>query len=148
MRLDIRVGHFRPYHPQAQGKLKRFHRSLKAEVLQGKWFADSGELQRAFDHWRAVYNLKRPHEALDMAVSVICAAVQQHSAPGIRRGGDGQQRKGVSLSAGKAFREERVELKEASEEGSSEVWRYCTKVGVIDLKNGSDRPEEKVDHHG
>ncbi|MDR9946291.1 integrase core domain-containing protein [Enterobacter sichuanensis] len=58
----------RPYHPQTQGKLERFHRSLKAEVLQGKWFADSGELQRAFDHWRTVYNLERPHEALDMAV--------------------------------------------------------------------------------
>ncbi len=45
-----------------------FHRSLKAEVLQGKWFTDAGELQRAFDHWRTVYNLERPHEALDMAV--------------------------------------------------------------------------------
>ncbi|MCU6667159.1 integrase core domain-containing protein, partial [Enterobacteriaceae bacterium H4N4] len=68
MRLGIRVGHSRPYHPQTQGKLERFHRSLKAEVLQGKWFTDSGELQRAFDHWRAVYNLERPHEALNMAV--------------------------------------------------------------------------------
>ncbi|MGT1907289.1 DDE-type integrase/transposase/recombinase, partial [Enterobacter chengduensis] len=44
MRLGIKVGHSRPYHPQTQGKLERFHRSLKAEVLQGKWFADSGEL--------------------------------------------------------------------------------------------------------
>lgn len=68
LRQGIRVGHSRPYHPQTQGKLERFHRSLKAEVLQGKWFADSGELQRAFDHWRMVYNLERPHEALDMAV--------------------------------------------------------------------------------
>ena len=68
MRHGIRVGHSRPYHPQTQGKLERFHRSLKAEVLQGKWFADSGELQRAFDHWRTVYNLERPHEALEMAV--------------------------------------------------------------------------------
>ena len=68
MRHGIRVGHSRPYHPQTQGKLERFHRSLKAEVLQGKWFANEGELQRAFDHWRTVYNLERPHEALDMAV--------------------------------------------------------------------------------
>jgi hypothetical protein len=34
MRQGIRVGHSRPYHPQTQGKLERFHRSLKAEVLQ------------------------------------------------------------------------------------------------------------------
>ena len=47
MRHGIRVGHSRPYHPQTQGKLERFHRSLKTEVLQGKWFANEGELQRA-----------------------------------------------------------------------------------------------------
>ncbi|CAH6636237.1 Integrase core domain [Pseudocitrobacter vendiensis] len=52
MRQGIRVGHSRPYHLQTQGK----------------WFTDSGELQRAFDHWRTVYNLERPHEALGMAV--------------------------------------------------------------------------------
>ncbi len=68
MRLGIRVSHSRPYHPQTQGKLERFHHSLKAEVLQGKWFADSSELQRAFDHWRTAYNLEQPHEGLDMTV--------------------------------------------------------------------------------
>ena len=116
MRHGIRVGHSRPYHPQTQGKLERFHRSLKAEVLQ-KWFADSGELQRAFDHWRTVYNLERPHEALEMAVpaSRYQPSSRQYSVrvAGIRRGRDGQEggyqreaeRKGLSLKAGKAFRE-------------------------------------------
>ncbi|MGU3447241.1 IS481 family transposase, partial [Enterobacteriaceae bacterium C34A] len=50
MRQGIRVSHSRPYHPQTQGKLERFHRSLKAEVLQGQWFTDSQQVQRAFDH--------------------------------------------------------------------------------------------------
>jgi transposase InsO family protein len=68
MRQGIRVGHSRPYHPQTQGKLERFHRSLKAEVLQGRWFTDASQLQQVFDDWRAVYNLERPHEALDMGV--------------------------------------------------------------------------------
>ena len=82
MRHGIRVGHSRPYHPQTQGKLERFHRSLKAEVLQGKWFADSGELQRAFDHWRTVYNLERPHAGAGyggtgLALSAVCPAVQR-----------------------------------------------------------------------
>ncbi|EQC2551617.1 IS481 family transposase, partial [Enterobacter sichuanensis] len=45
--------------------------------------------------------------------------------------------KGVSLSAGKAFRGERVGLKETQEDGCYEVWWYSTKVGVIDLKKKS-----------
>lgn len=45
--------------------------------------------------------------------------------------------KGVSLSAGKAFRGERVGLKEMQEDGSYEVWWYSTKVGVIDPKKKS-----------
>lgn len=45
--------------------------------------------------------------------------------------------RGVSLSAGKAFRNERLGLKETQEDGQYEVWWYSTKVGVIDLKNKS-----------
>ncbi|HHX3443122.1 TPA: IS481 family transposase, partial [Enterobacter cloacae] len=41
------------------------------------------------------------------------------------------------LSAGKAFRGERVGLKEMQEDGRYEVWWYSTKVGVIDLKKKS-----------
>lgn len=82
MRQGIQVSHSIPYHPQTQGKLERFHCSLKVELLQGKWFKDSDELQRAFDHWRTVYNLERPHEALNMAVpaSRYQPSAQQYSA--------------------------------------------------------------------
>ncbi|MDI9767007.1 IS481 family transposase, partial [Pantoea dispersa] len=37
----------------------------------------------------------------------------------------------------KAFRGERVGLKETGEDGYYEVWWYRTKVGVIDLKKKS-----------
>ncbi len=67
-RLGISVVHGRPYHPQTQGKDERFHRSLKAEVLQGRTFADLPACQAAFDRWRHVYNLERPHEALALAI--------------------------------------------------------------------------------
>lgn len=66
MRLGIRVMHSRPYHPQTLGKDERFHRSLKAEVLRGRCFADLPEAQARFDGWRETYNLERPHQALDM----------------------------------------------------------------------------------
>lgn len=64
MRLGIGISHSRPYHPQTQGKDERFHRTLKAEVLAGRTFRDLPQCQRAFDAWRDVYNLERPHEAL------------------------------------------------------------------------------------
>ena len=35
VQLGVRVVHSRPYHPQTLGKLERFHRSLKTELLQG-----------------------------------------------------------------------------------------------------------------
>jgi transposase InsO family protein len=63
MQLGVEVIHGRPYHPQTQGKDERFHRTLMAEVLQGPPYADLDCAQRAFDHWRRVYNLERPHEA-------------------------------------------------------------------------------------
>lgn len=155
MRLGIRVGHSRPYHPQTQGKLERFHRSLKAEVLQGKWFADSGELQRAFDHWRTVYNLERPHEALDMAV------------PGSRYQPSARQYSGnttppeydegvmvrkvdisgkLSVKGGKSERRQGVQGRTGRAEG--DAGRRQLRGVVVQHESGGDRPEEKVDHHG
>jgi transposase InsO family protein len=67
MRLGIRVLHGRPRHPQTQGKDERFHRSLKAEVMNGRSFRDLDECQRAFDEFRPRYNHERPHEGIGMA---------------------------------------------------------------------------------
>jgi transposase InsO family protein len=66
LRLGIRISHGRPYHPQTQGKVERLHRSLKAEALRHQRFASLDECQTAFDAWRGLYNLERPHEALDL----------------------------------------------------------------------------------
>jgi transposase InsO family protein len=70
IRLGIRVSHSHPRHPQTNGKDERFHRSLKAEVLAGRSFADLPAVQIAFDRWRTVYNHERPHEALSLATPV------------------------------------------------------------------------------
>ena len=66
IRLGIRISHSAPYHPQTNGKLERFHRSLKAEVLNGRSFTDLVQAQECFERWRGVYNHERPHEALEM----------------------------------------------------------------------------------
>ncbi|MGE3997586.1 MAG: IS481 family transposase [Variibacter sp.] len=70
MKLGIAVIHSRPYHPQGRGKNERFHRTLKAELLALRRFPDLAQMQRAFDRWRDLYNLERPHEALDFAPPV------------------------------------------------------------------------------
>lgn len=70
IRLGIRLSHSRPAHPQTNGKDERFHRSLKAEVLQGRQFATLDEVQVAFNDWRHVYNHERPHEALALQTPV------------------------------------------------------------------------------
>lgn len=64
VRLGIQLSWSRPRHPQTNGKNERFHRSLKAEVLNGKSFMTLADAQQAFDEWREIYNQLRPHEAL------------------------------------------------------------------------------------
>jgi transposase InsO family protein len=68
LQLGIAVSHGRVGHPQTQGKVERFHRTLKAEVVSGAPFADLPTCQAAFDRWRVHYNSERPHDALDLAV--------------------------------------------------------------------------------
>lgn len=68
LRLGVAVSHGRPHHPQTQGKAERFHRTLAAELLHPYRYADLAACQRAFDAWRHVYNLERPHQALGLAV--------------------------------------------------------------------------------
>ena len=64
LKLGVFVIHARPYHPQSRGKNERFHRTLKAELIDLNRWRDLAAAQRAFDRWRAVYNYHRPHEAL------------------------------------------------------------------------------------
>jgi len=68
LRLGIAVIHGRPYHPQTQGKDERFHRTLKADLLDRYDWRDLPQTQRRFDRYRRLYNYDRPHEALGLAV--------------------------------------------------------------------------------
>lgn len=70
IRQGIHVSHSAPYHPQTNGKIERFHRSLKAEVLAGRSFADLAQAQSAFEHWRDIYNCQRPHQALGLRTPI------------------------------------------------------------------------------
>lgn len=65
MDLDIVPIHGRPIHPQTQGKIERFHRTLKKEAL-GITPTNMEEARMRLDNWRWVYNEVRPHHALGM----------------------------------------------------------------------------------
>lgn len=80
IRLGINVSHSRPYHPQTLGKDERFHRTLKAEVLQ-QAFPDLDTAQDHFDRWRAIYNCERPHESLHMQTPATRYAPSARSMP-------------------------------------------------------------------
>jgi transposase InsO family protein len=59
------MGHTRgaPYHPQTQGKIERYHRTMKNVVkLQHYYFP--GELKMALKDFVAYYNNERYHESL------------------------------------------------------------------------------------
>ena len=56
-----------PRSPTTTGKIERFHRTLRAEFLTGKVFADLPAAQAELDAWVRSFNTERPHQALSMA---------------------------------------------------------------------------------
>jgi transposase InsO family protein len=73
LRLGITLECIAPAQPQQNGRLERFHRTLKREVDVG---GDLREQQRRFDAFRGRYNCERPHAALELATP---ASVYRHS---------------------------------------------------------------------
>ena len=66
MDLNILPIHGRVKHPQTQGKIERFHRTMKQELLNHTSISDIEDARRKFSVWRDKYNNIRPHEALGM----------------------------------------------------------------------------------
>ena len=66
MNHDVLPIHGRIKHPQTQGKIERFHRTMKQELLNHNTFKDVFEANEALQNWRLKYNNIRPHEALNM----------------------------------------------------------------------------------
>jgi transposase InsO family protein len=61
--LGIGFKHGKPYHPQTQGKIERYHRTLKKWLAKRDEFASIDELQRGVDFFARYYNEVRPHQA-------------------------------------------------------------------------------------
>jgi transposase InsO family protein len=61
-----RIEHTRgaPYHPMTQGKIERWHRSMKNEVKLDNYYSP-GQLERAIARFVEYYNHRRYHESLE-----------------------------------------------------------------------------------
>jgi transposase InsO family protein len=148
MRLGIKVSHSTPYHPQTQGKLERFHRSLKEEVLKYHQFRDLDNAQIRFDEWREVYNNERPHEA----IGLLCPKDRYKPSPRAFPGRlpeiiypEGEELKRVNITGSICFKgkhfyigehltKEYVALREI-EENLYDVYFSKTKIQRIDVRH-------------
>jgi transposase InsO family protein len=71
MKLDIVPERIAPGHPEQNGRHERIHRTLKAETAKPP-AAHARAQQKAFDHFKRIYNEQRPHQALDMKTPASC----------------------------------------------------------------------------
>jgi transposase InsO family protein len=54
--------------PTTTGKIERFHKTLRAELLGGRRFDSLAQAQQVLDAWVTDYNYHRPHQAIAMQV--------------------------------------------------------------------------------
>ena len=54
--------------PTTTGKIERFHKTLRVELLTGRRFDSLRHAQQVLDAWVEDYNTQRPHQAIAMAV--------------------------------------------------------------------------------
>jgi transposase InsO family protein len=64
-RLGIRHQLTRPYRPQTNGKVERFHRTADEELYKKRTFQSNEERTQALAEWIVIYNTERPHLALN-----------------------------------------------------------------------------------
>jgi transposase InsO family protein len=148
MRLEVRVSHGRPYHPQTQGKDERLHRTLQAELLCQVSLAHLTDCQWHFDQWREFYNYERPHEALGLQPPSSRYQLSPRPFPevlppilydtgDIIRKVDASGKISFhnrSFRVGKAFRYNPVALRPAQTDGVYEVFYCSQKVAQISLR--------------
>jgi transposase InsO family protein len=151
MRLEIKVLHGRPRHPQTQGKDERLNRSLLDEVITRYAMTTLDDSQLRFDAWQQLYNQVRPHDALQLDTP------SAHYQPSARRlpaflppitYPPGELIRTVDKNGkiyfanrafriGKAFRHEPVAVRPTVTDGVFEVFFCKVKVSEINLRTAN-----------
>jgi transposase InsO family protein len=99
--LSIRQKNGAPGHPQTQGKIERFHQTLKRWLDRRPAARTLPELQRQLDAFRLVYNEERPHRAIGRVTpGEAYRATPKAMAAGSRAGGHFRLRYDVADTKG------------------------------------------------
>ena len=99
--LGVRQKNGAPGHPQTQGKIERFHQTLKRWLGRRPAARTRPELQRQLDAFRLVYNEERPHRAIGRVTpGEAYRATPRAMAAGSRAGGHFRLRYDVTDSKG------------------------------------------------
>ena len=144
----VRVLHGRAYHPQTQGKEERFHRTLKAELLQYESFKNYTHCQQRFDWWREKYNCQRPHEAIEFNVpaqkykpshrtySDVITTPEYDSTDIVRAvtGGGFVSFKGKLYKVGKAFNGDHVAFRPTTNPNEYNIFYYNQLLRKVPLQ--------------
>jgi transposase InsO family protein len=68
--LGITPKRTRPYRPQTNGKIERFHRTLASEWAYKKFYASDSARRAAYPAWLHEYNHHRPHTAIGQSAPI------------------------------------------------------------------------------
>jgi transposase InsO family protein len=79
--LGITVKHGKPYHPQTQGKVERFHQTLKKFLQAQDPITTKKLLQREIDRFIAYYNEVRPHCGVGRKTPASVYAAREKARP-------------------------------------------------------------------
>lgn len=62
----------KPYRPQTNGKVERFHQTMGREWAYGMSYRSSHHRERALPHWLEHYNTRRPHSGIGNRPPISC----------------------------------------------------------------------------
>lgn len=82
--LGVDNRHGRPYHPQTQGKVERFHQTLQKWLHNQPPATSLEELQAQIDTFTNIYNNQRPHRAIGRKTPTTIYQTTPKSGPATR----------------------------------------------------------------
>jgi transposase InsO family protein len=62
--IGVAASHNRPFHPQGNGKIERFHQTVQKWLTRQPRARTVEELQAQLEAFRVIYNTQRPHRAI------------------------------------------------------------------------------------